>query len=182
MAAPSELIKQHIGSIESQLTEVYKEPGYASLAQFGFEIADGVYAIHRGFRCKFTPRGCEFNIASSELLPGDVATVTKWYTLYCNIISTIDKKLVNDLYDLHQRRKELEEALVREQQYPGGQLWWVSQYGIFHIEFLSFKNDMATFNILNDANKKDKPRTRNIKQMRLFLTEKEARFTKEVKE
>lgn len=130
MSATSLLLEQHIGTIQVWIEELTDNPFYTKLRGRGCHIHNGVIVTHPDYDIRLTPFGLKSDLRRVRWRSGLI-----WILYdYLRLINSQPENMVQHAYELDDRIAELEYLLVREQFYPGGQLWWRNANGVWEIE------------------------------------------------
>lgn len=154
---PVILLRQHIGEIRNRLKPFYDSSEYHNLIKLGCTVTDGVIVYHKKTGVQFTPTSIVGDFRQVSLQsPTLLCVVLHAYQQY---LSIIPEDLVKYAEELGKYKDELEASLVKEQFYPGGQLWWRSVYGIHRIEIINvtrYHNPRIKFKDLDSPNQEIK--------------------------
>lgn len=134
---PSIFIKQHIGTVEAWLEELASRPEYIEMLNTTFVPENGVIWKDTATGIQLTPSGVVGDLSVENVTPEQAAEVAKCFMQYTKLLSTCDPQFVKAAAKLDESKEMLEQALVREELYPGGTLWLRNFNGIWKIRVLA---------------------------------------------
>lgn len=181
MSVPSEFLKQHIGTVEIWIETAVNTEQAQKLIDLGCEIYNGVIVTDAKTQIQFTPTGVlgTLNVVMENADIIRLSTIFNAYLTYLTYLASLDIEMITHAQELDQRKEDLRYALIREQIYPGGELWWRNSNGVWHIRVLKLTEKNIEYQVLNSVDKNEKG-VSVLRNMHLFLTQEEATdFTNE---
>lgn len=176
MSAPSELIKQHIGTIENQILKSMKLPEAVILKKKRCSFWDGVFMRDNITGFEYTPYKVKGNLTTLDS-PDLLKRALDVYSKYVGYLACLDTSFIRHAYELQGKRKAYEIAALQETIDVGRTCWAIINGNVSQIEFTSVDRTRVQFKILNHGDP-DKIHEDFIRKMVIYLTEKEAKERK----
>jgi len=174
VAAPSLLIKQHIGSIEKKINAFSKKPEIKPLIAAGCVFTDGVTMIDPYTGFQYTPYAVTGNLGMLTTIP-EIRRISTIYNDYITYIKVLDQDEVRYAMELPAMRERLREALIDEHLVRDGKLWThTADEGVFMMEIVTRSQTAVTYHKWKGKEREAKVSKGYFQRMELFLSYEEA--------
>lgn len=174
MGTPSEFLKQHIGTVEQWISESVDNPILKHILSQDCTVIDGVLVTDSLTGLTFTPSGVSGELyTAGRFNEVNASRIGSIFTMYLEYLSELNPIMVIHAAELQTRRSELKYAMVKEQVYPGGTIWWRNANGIWHLEIKALTKTHMKYRVLNSPNGEEFG-SALLRNMRLFVTQEEA--------
>lgn len=126
MSATSDLIRQHIGTVERLVVEALNSPEAKQLYSMGCLIKDGVFVLDEKTGIELNPYRIRVNL--HELSGEMFERYKELFATYLLYIQTMPEDLVRHAFELDTKRADFKKLCGTEAFNPGSKLYWAPDW------------------------------------------------------